>query len=227
MKKRLRNRSICFNMTHQFKHPFTLVLTGATGSGKTEWTRRFIKWRKEIIDPPVVNVLYCYGELNKCILEIQQSDTDVELYSGVPTEELIRQRAGDAKNQQLLLILDDLMLNIRTQFLDLLFTRGSHNWSVSVVFITQHLFTREMRTARNNAHYIVLMRNPSGALQVRNLASQLFPRASNFFMEAFGDATRERFTYLLIDMHPSTAEEMRVRTHIYPDDAHCIAYVPK
>ncbi|KAI3417810.1 hypothetical protein GPALN_012085 [Globodera pallida] len=53
------------------------------------------------------------------------------------------------------------------QFLDTVFTRGSHNWGMSVVLVTQHLFAKELRVARNNSHYLVLMRNPAGALQMR------------------------------------------------------------
>ena len=50
------------------------------------------------------------------------------------------------------------------RYLDVLFTRGSHNWRVSVILLTQHLFTRELHIAHNNSHYLVLMRNPAGAL---------------------------------------------------------------
>uniref|UniRef100_A0A183CQS6 DUF4477 domain-containing protein n=1 Tax=Globodera pallida TaxID=36090 RepID=A0A183CQS6_GLOPA len=46
-----------------------------------------------------------------------------------------------------------------------------------VVLLTQHMFTRELRIARNNCHYLVLMRNPAGALQVRTLGTQLLPAA--------------------------------------------------
>lgn len=209
----------------QFQHPFTAILSGATGSGKTQWLKRFLQFRNDLIEPQVHRVLYCYGELNECILAMQGDDR-IELYNGVPSEDMVRERAHAAE-QRLLLVLDDLMLNVSSTFLDTVFTRGSHNWGVSVMFVSQHLFTREMRTARNNAHFIILMRNPSGALQVRNLAAQLFPKAVNFFMEAYRDATREQFTYLLIDMHPSTGEHLRLRTHIYPDDAYCIVYTAK
>ncbi|KAI3412186.1 hypothetical protein GPALN_002228 [Globodera pallida] len=42
----------------------------------------------------------------------------------------------------LLLVLDDLMRSVANDFLDLLFTRGSHNWNVSVIFVTQSLQQR-------------------------------------------------------------------------------------
>lgn len=123
-------------------------------------------------------------------------------------------------------ILDDLMVGMRSDFLDVLFTRGSHNWGVSVILVTQNLFNKEMRTARANSHYIVLMRNPAGALQIRNLAIQIFPSLVPFFMESYRDATQEKFSYLVIDNHPNGEEDERLKTNIYPDKWP-IFYIPK
>ena len=85
-----------------------------------------------------------------------------------------------------------------------------------------------MRIARNNAHYIVLLRNPAGALQIRNIGSQLFPGRLPYFMEAYADATAQPFSYLVIDMHPKTDESMRLKTHIFSDVGNYqTVYAPK
>jgi hypothetical protein len=44
-------------------------------------------------------------------------------------------------------------------------------------------------------------------------------------MEAYEDATAEPFGYLLIDMHPKTAADFRLKTHIYPGEL-CVVYTP-
>ncbi len=214
-----------------FKHPFTAVLSGSTGSGKTEWMMRFLQHIDALVDNPPRRILYCYGELNERVLALQRgehvsSGTQMETHSGLPSEEFVRKR-GIESNASLLLVLDDLMVGMDGQLLDTLFTRGSHNWGVSVVLITQHLFARELRTARNNSHYLILMRNPAGELQVRNLATQLFPHRGAYFLEAYRDATREMFSYLIVDVHPSTEEAHRLKTHIYPDERPVIVYVPR
>jgi hypothetical protein len=99
---------------------------------------------------------------------------------------------------------------------------------MSVILVGQHLFTKEFRVARNNCHYICLMRNPAGALQIRNLAAQLFPGQPHLLTEAYSDATKSNFGYLLLDIHPSTPDWLRLRTHIYPDDRnHTTIYLPK
>jgi hypothetical protein len=144
------------------------------------------------------------------------------VHSGVPSAEQVR---DCAKKEKLLLILDDLVVGMSQQYLDALFTRGSHNWGVSVILVTQHLFNKELRVSRTNSHYLVLMRNPAGALQIRTIATHLFPSRTAYFMEAYRDACAKNFGYLLVDMHPESPEIIRLRTHIY--DQNKIAYIPK
>lgn len=216
-----------------------MCVSGCTGSGKSQWVLRLIRYANIMINPPPKCILYCYGELNGNILRLQQQEARQEygggggetvewkliVRSGVPDTDELRKVATECGGR-LLLVLDDLVVGMRAAFLDILFTRGSHNWGCSVVLVTQHLFaSRDLRVARNNSHYLVLLRNPVGGVQIRNLATQLFPGRDThrYFMEAYADATRPQFGYLLVDMHPKTDERWRLRTHIYPDEL-CVVY---
>lgn len=207
----------------KFHHPFTMCVSGSTGSGKSVWIHRLLAHLPQMIDGGQVElVLYCYGELNPAVMALQRRGAvSVEairclVHAGMPSEEQLRKLARDTHGR-LLVILDDLMVGMDGRLLDILFTRGSHNWGTSVILVTQHLFTKELRVARNNAHYIVLMKNPAGALQVRTLAVQLFPGQASLLQQAYADATRQNFGYLLIDLHPVTPAVLRLRTNIYPN----------
>ena len=224
-----------------FRHPFTMVVSGSTGSGKTVWVMRLISHLNSVIENgenegerAIETLLYCYGALNSNVMELKRresiadgkNDVKILTHSGVPAEEQIRKEAGPRR--KLLLVLDDLMVSAKSAFLDTLFTLGSHNWGVSVVLVTQHLFGKELRIARNNAHYIVLLRNPAGALQIRMIASQLFPGKLAYFMEAYADATAQPYSYILIDMHPKTDAHMRLKSCIFPSEgAYTVIYVAK
>jgi hypothetical protein len=229
-----------------FHHPFTMVISGATSSGKTIWLMKLLSYLDELVDlsdefaskattvkgqsATIQCILYCYGALNDNVMQLKRNENTgrVITHCGFPTEELVKESAVKC-GRRLLVVLDDLMTTVgKSPFLELLFTVGSHNWGASVVLATQHLFHRDLRAPRTNSHYLVLMKNPSGALQVRNLASQLFPgQRSAYFLEVYGDATRENYSYLLIDMHPKTTEDMRLKTHIYPDEGWTVVYAPK
>ena len=202
-----------------FRHPFNMIVGGASGSGKTQWICRFLRDYEQLIIPRINHVIYCYGVYNTNVIELERNG--VEVHFGLPKEETIKER-----QKPLLLVLDDLMIEAKQGFLDLLFTRGSHHWGVSVVFITQNMFAPSLKTARNNSHYLVLLRNPSGQLQIRNLGVQLFPGRLEFFLDAYRKSTNVNYGYLLVDMHPSSPDVTRLRTSIFSDDTQ-IVYTPK
>jgi hypothetical protein len=203
----------------RFRHPFTMIVGGATGSGKTQWILRFLAHLPRMVSPQIEDILYCYGEYNRAILELEKQG--VATHAGVPSKELIFSR-----RRPLLLVLDDLATDLRSDFLNLLFTRGSHNWSVSVVLVCQNLYTKELRVPRSNSHYIVLLRSPSSQLSVRVLGSQLFPNQMRYFIASYKKATEGNFSYLCIDLHPRSPEIFRLTTNIFPNE-YRIAYVPE
>ena len=202
-----------------FKHPFNMIVSGASGSGKTRWVRKFLENSRNLITKSLDHVIYCYGVFDKELLEFEKFG--IEIHQGLPTEDYLK-----IVTKPLLLILDDLMIDAKSQYLEMLFTRGTHHYDISLVFITQNLFSKEVKIARNNAHYLVIMRNPAGELQIRNLGLQLFPRKLEYFLEAYKSATKVSFGYLLIDIHPSSTEFLRLSTNIFPTEYQTI-YVPK
>ena len=69
-----------------------------------------------------------------------------------------------------------------------------------------------------NAHYMVSFENPRDVSQ--------YPKTSQFALEAYRDATREPYSYLLVDLRPEQDEEFRLRTNIFPGETHYV-YVPR
>jgi hypothetical protein len=147
----------------------------------------------------------------------------VDWCEGLPDLEILK---AD-KTQPKLLILDDLMDTLKKDDrLTQLFIKGAHHWNVSVVHICQALFYKGLRTARINAHYLVLMKSPADKLQVSNLARQVYPGQTKFFMEAFRDSTSQNHGYLVVDLHPSTNDNFRLLTDVF-DPGHCTVYLQK
>ena len=105
---------------------------------------------------------------------------------------------------------------------------GSHHKGISVLYLTQNLFPpgKLSRTISLNSHYFIIFKNPRDSLGIATLAKQMFPNRTQYLMDSFHDATKEPFSYLLIDCHPQTPETIRLRTNIFPGERH-IVYVPK
>ena len=45
-----------------FEHPFTSMIAGMTGSGKTAWVRSLLQQASETIYPPPERILWCYSQ---------------------------------------------------------------------------------------------------------------------------------------------------------------------
>ncbi len=122
--------------------------------------------------------------------------------------------------------MDDLMLSATDAYLAELFTRKNHHEMIFSIFISQNLFDKNLRVARSNSQYIILTRAPNAILSIRTLGSQLFPKQLNFFMDAYNQATKEAYKYLMIDMHAASHPQLKLRTNIFPEDKKVI-FVPQ
>ena len=204
-------------MTLPLRHPFTALVAGPTGSGKTRFVFRLIENARTTIDPPPRRIVYCYGEYQKLFDKYPR----VNFHRGLPDLEDF-----DGK-EPVLLVIDDLM-NETDESVANLFTKGSHHRNVSVVFLVQNLFhkNKHVRTISLNAHYMVLFKNPRDASQFASLARQMYPNRSAFAVEAYKDATREPYSYLLVDLRGEQDEDLRLRTNIFPGETQYV-YVPK
>lgn len=204
-------------MSLTWKHPFTCLISGPTGCGKTQFTFRLIENANVIIEPPPEKIVWCYGVYQESFSKLPK----VEFHDGLPDISIF-----DGKLKTLL-VLDDLMHETDDRVTKI-FTKISHHMDVSVLYLTQNLFFggKQNRTIGLNAHYLVLFRNPRDATQVAHLARQMYPGKSKFLIEAFKDATIKPYSYMLLDLKSDTDDKFRVRTNIFPNEENFV-YVPK
>ena len=198
----------------KLQHPFTMVIAGPTGCGKSYFVRDMITAKEEMFSIIPDKVVWFYGIHQPLYDEIE----DVAFVEGLPTD--FKEYLG----KHTLFIIDDLMQSSNDKRLSNLFTRGSHHLNLSVIFITQNFFHKgkEMRDITLNAHYLVLSKNRRDLSQVSHLGRQLFPRHVRLFQEVFEDATKDPYTYLFIDLRAETPEELRLRSKILPHQTQCI-----
>ena len=200
-------------MELKFRHPFTLLVAGPTNSGKTELVKRIVKYVNQLIQPVPTEIIWSYSEFQDSYFELQVLP-NVQFCEGIPDLEHFKK----TKHVPRLLILDDLMHMSDCANLTQLFTKGSHHNNISVINIVQNIFYNGLRTSRVNSQYLILLKNPSDNLQVSTLARQLFPKNPKHLLEAYADATSTPHSYLLLDLHQHTLDNLRLRTNIFPGD---------
>ena len=205
-------------MDPRWKHPFTCIVAGPTGCGKTTFVARLLRNAPSMINPAPEHVTWYYGEWQSAYENLDIPN--VRLEQGLPT-------VFDTGKRNVV-VLDDLMAETDGRVTDL-FTKKSHHSNTSVIYLVQNLFPKhkESRTISLNAQYMVVFKNPRDASQVTHLAKQMYPGCVKFVQDAFKDATSVPYVYLLVDLKQDTPEDMRLRIIILPDDTVQYVYVPK
>lgn len=112
--------------------------------------------------------------------------------SGMPSDELIKRVPKPC-----IIVLDDLMGEIEPKRLADLFTKKAHHNNFTIIFLSQNLFDKALRVPRSNAQFIFLMRAPNDMLSIRNLASQIFPKETSYFLDSYKQACANPYGYLL------------------------------
>ena len=201
----------------RLRHPFTAIVAGPTGCGKSIFALKLIKYAKEMIIPAPERIIWCYDIYQ----DMFDKFNNVVFHEGLPDLSMF-----DGK-QRVLVVIDDLMAETNDKVCNL-FTKVSHHKSVSVLYLSQNLFfkNKQNRTLSLNSHYMVLFKNVRDSSQIACLARQMYPGNGKFMLESFKDATSNPFGYLLVDMRPETDELFRLRSNIFPDDQQYV-YIPK
>lgn len=187
-----------------FISPTTIVCSGGTGSGKTVWLARLLK--ENLFTIPPKRVIYCYGVWQSLFDTMK----NIDFVEGLPTS-----FDSYCDGNHNIIIIDDLQDEAtKSKEVEYLFTRGSHHKNLTVIFINQNLFyqNKHARTLALNTHYTVLFRNPRAASQIRTLRSQT---GLKYLEDAYADATKPNFGYLVVDLHPASNKDYRLRTCIF------------
>lgn len=199
----------------KLQHPFTMIIAGPTGCGKSFFVRDLIKYKNDMFSTTPDKIVWFYG--------IHQS-----LYDEIPNVifvEGLSSKYQEHLGNNTLFIIDDLMSECGSdKRLTNLFTRGSHHLNLSVIFITQNFFHKgkEIREITLNSHYILLCKSRRDVSQIMHLGRQLFPKHVKYFQEVYEDATKKPFSYLFIDLKSDTPEEIRLRAQILPNQTQYI-----
>jgi hypothetical protein len=126
-----------------------------------------------------------------------------------------------------LLIFDDSLTDLPKNF-DQVFTNLSHHNNCSIILLTQTLFRNDeaYKSLSRNCHYFFIMKNDRDKRAISILAQQACPGNKDYILSAFMDATKEPYSYLLVDFSQTSPAEIKLRSSIFPDEFPYTVYAP-
>ena len=155
-------------MDPRWQHPFTCIVAGPTGCGKTTFVARLLRNASAMIDPPPERVTWYYGEWQTAYENLDIPN--VRLEEGLPT--------SFDNGKRGLVVLDDLMAETDSRVTNL-FTKKSHHSDTSVIYLVQNLFSKnkDSRTISLNAQYMIVSKKPARLVSARKLGPTDVPRS--------------------------------------------------
>ena len=206
-----------------FLHPFTMVVSGPTGCGKSEWVRQLLT--SDLISPQPERIIFLYKRWQSLYDTMHSTiNPKIEFIPEIP-KNLDSDEFIDPSSRNVI-ILDDLMtVANKDRRITNLFCEGSHHRNLSVISLNQNLYFGNDPTQRRNTQYMILFKNPIDKLPVMTLARQMYPNQTYRLMSPFEEATTLPYGHLVIDLKPHTSEDTRLRANIFKNESLTVSEV--
>jgi hypothetical protein len=209
-----------------FSHPTRIMVAGATQSGKTTLVLKMLRHLDTLMDPPPQKIYWFYT-MPASVAGVHDILPHVKLRNGAPSEDVINNIIKDGKPK--LIIMDDMqdLMKDKKQasLITDLFTKISHHGNLSVLFIVQNLFLKDLIRVREQCDQIIIMGNGvSAPANCMNMGKVMM--LGNYLGECMDKVRAHGVShpYLLVSSD-AKALPFRVRSGITPGDAHQLFFV--
>ena len=205
---------------YPFRLPGSLIIAGATKSGKTSFVRNLLILPDKMFSPAIQKVIYVYSVWQDIYTELEAFwKEDITFRESIPSKaELL---SLSESKEHIALILDDKQASLsKSEIADFVCVLCSHR-NISTFLLLQNFYydSKVLRTVALNVQTIVLFKNRRSQQQVKTLATQLCPGNTKFVMDCYAKATdQSNYSYLVIDLDPRGECLHQFRTNIFPHE---------
>ena len=199
----------------RLKENFKLFVSGPSRCGKTFFISELLENIDTFSKDPPETVLYIY--------KVWQTKFD-EMKSVVDgfiedNENVVHQLKELALGQRVFVIFDDLINSKSLVDIATLFTVDGRHMNMSMAFLTQRMFVNNehFRQISQNCDYFCVFKNPRNSSEIRTLAQQLTPGSLDL-IEIYKEATKNPFSYLLINLTQECDPSIKYLSHIFDEN---------
>ena len=214
-----------------FKTPCTTIISGSSNGGKTVLTHNILHYKNLLFNviPKKTFLFYKkHQETYNLMLKSGLVDELIEIEDDMVGEKDFEKMVSPYKNKGGSLCVFDDCMELIDSTNSKIFTKIAHHENCNIIFLTQSLFVdnKHYRVMSRNATYIIVMKNPRDVAQIKNLSCQMGVD-KNLLVEAYKEATKKPYSYLLLDFHPTTPDHIRLRSNILPGSSPMCVYLHK
>ena len=192
------------------------MVVGPTGCDKTVLVFKILISDRVFLPAPT-RIRYHYGAWQRRFAEVKATDPRFEFVEGLP---MFDDQPGGS--EYTVMVIDDLMEEVSKSKTAMdIFTKHSDNRNMSVLFLVQKSYgwTLNTRVNSQNAHLMILFKNPRDAYSVQTLGRQIYPRNHKCF-------SLRPHSYRVVNSDQRQDDRMRVIGNLCKE-ANPAVYLPK
>ena len=199
----------------RLKENFKLFISGPSRCGKTFFVSELLENIDTITKEPPETIIYVY--------KVWQSKFD-EMKNVVhifmeDSENVIQNIKDVAQGQGIFVIFDDLIKSKSLVDIATFFTVDGRHMNMSMAFLSQRMFVNNeyFRQISQNCDYFCIFKNPRNSSEIRTLAQQITPGSLDL-IEIYKEATKNPFSYLIINLTQECVPDVKYLSHLFNDD---------
>ena len=210
----------------RLKENFKLFLVGPSACGKSVFIQNLLQNISTVSKKNPSKIIYVYKVWQPLFQDMNLQGL-VHIFIK-DNENLLEKLKMETIGETCLIVFDDLINSKNLDEISNLFVVDGRHSNYSMIFTSQRMFVNNeyFRQISNNCDYIVVFRNPRNYSEIRTLAQQLTPINLDL-LEIYTKATKDPFSYLMINLTQECKEDLKFLSHLFDFDHYVKSYVKK